>query len=364
MILPCQLKFTVELSLKTRYITLLVKIKNPALNGQVTEVHYDGACSEILYSGKSMALDPQAKAFIDNFYRQKSTPFYELGAVKAREAYAQRPDNLAAQWVPLFQVRDHTITTTNANIPVRIYTPKASDTPLPIVVYYHGGGMVIGTLDSYDTLCRQLAVQSHCIVISVDYRLAPENKFPAAVEDAWNTALWVSEQAQALGGDAHKIAIGGDSAGGNLAAVVCLLARDSELIDLQFQLLIYPVTAPYSDSESHLKFAEGYFFERKTALWFDNCYLDSEKSRQDFRYAPLVAESLANLPPALVVVAGFDILRDEGIAYAEGLKASGVNVELQEYQGMFHPFVSLSGVLDEGKRAIRECAYALRQHFK
>jgi acetyl esterase len=310
-----------------------------------------------------MPLDPQAKIFLDQVKTLANPPLHTLGAVKAREAFAERPALLAPEWVSMAAVVDRTIDTADASIPVRIYTPIESADLLPVFIFYHGGGMVIGTLDSYDTLCRQLAVQSGCIVVSVDYRLAPEHKFPAAVDDAYAALVWTLAQAHSFGGDHSTIAIGGDSAGGNLAAVVAIMARDAQLPTLQFQLLIYPATAPHADSASHLQFATGYFLERETVLWFHNSYLRSDKDREDFRYAPLIADNLSGLPPALVIVAAYDTLRDEGVAYAERLKASGVTVELQEYAGMFHPFVSLAGILDEGELAISAAANALRQNL-
>ena len=307
-----------------------------------------------------MTLDPQAKAFLDHINGLVREPLHVLGAVKAREAYADRPDALGPKWRSVFAVQDRLINEAEQAIPLRIYTPIDSEQPLPVLLFYHGGGMVIGTLDGYDTLCRQLAVHSGCIVVSVDYRLAPENKFPAAVEDAYAALVWVQEHAERFNGDAQCIAVGGDSAGGNLAAVVAILARDNHLPGLVFQLLIYPATASYADSASHRRCSEGYFLERPTVLWFHNSYIRCDSDRQDFRYAPLITESLRDLPPALVIVAGYDPLRDEGVAYAQRLRDSGVGVQLQEYPGMFHPFVSLAGVLDAGQHAIEYSAQALK----
>jgi acetyl esterase len=220
--------------------------------------------------------------------------------------------------------------------------------------------MVIGSLDSYDTLCRQLSVQSGCIIVSVDYRLAPENKFPAAVDDAFAALDWVSQYADSFNGDSNNLTIAGDSAGGTLAAAVALMSRNHATINIKFQLLIYPALAAHADSESHHKFAKGYFLERLTILWFQECYIQTEADRQDFRYAPLNAENLSGLPTALIMVADHDPLRDEGVEYAKRLTASGVDVELQEYEGMIHPFLSLAGILDQGRHAIALAAKALR----
>jgi acetyl esterase len=310
-----------------------------------------------------MPLHPQANAFLNIVNASNRIPLHTLGAAKAREVYAERPDNLAPPWVPVFNVKDRIIQQSNLSVPLRIYTPKESCVPLPICIFYHGGGMVIGSLDGYDTLCRQICMQSKCIVVSVDYRLAPEHKFPAAIDDAYAAFLWIRQHAKDFGGDKSNIAVSGDSAGGNLAAVVTILARDQHLAGIKCQTLIYPATAPYADSPSHFAFAKEYFLERETVLWFHESYIRSDNDRKDFRYAPLIAKTLAHLPSALVIVAKYDTLRDEGVAYANRLTSSGIDVTLQEYEGMFHPFVSLAGVLDEGKEAISVMSNYLHQHL-
>jgi acetyl esterase len=306
-----------------------------------------------------MPLDPQARKFLNMMNGTKTRGFQEIGAIKARKYYDSRPANLAPDWVDVFQLVNQTIEHQTLLIPIRIYTPIESLSPLPVCIFYHGGGMVIGSLDSYDTLCRQLSVQSGCIIVSVDYRLAPENKFPAAVDDAYAALGWVSEHAHGFNGDSNNLMIAGDSAGGNLAAVVALMARDQTTIKLRFQLLIYPVLAAHADSASHHKFAKGYFLERLTILWFQECYMQTEADRRDFRYAPLSADNFSGLPPTLVIVADHDPLRDEGVEYAKRLQASGVDTELQEYEGMIHPFLSLAGILDQGRHAIALAAKAL-----
>lgn len=313
-----------------------------------------------------MTLDPQAKAFLHmvNVAAASREPIHEQGATKARETYAERPAHLAPEFVALYQVEDKVLDAYGLQVPSRIYTPFNSEQTLPALMFYHGGGMVIGSLDGYDTLCRQIAHQAQCIVVSVDYRLAPENKFPAAIDDAYAALSWLVNNGASINVDTNNIVIGGDSAGGSLTAVCALLARDNQLANLKGQILIYPATAPHADAESHFTFAKGYFLERETVLWFHNCYIRSDDDRKDFRYAPLIAEDHSKLPPALVIVAGFDTLRDEGIAYAEKLKAAGCDVDLQEYKGMFHPFVSLAGILDDGKKAISEVAKSLRSFFE
>ena len=310
------------------------------------------------------SLDVQAKVFLDAINRSNRTPLPQLGAIKARDLYAQRPKEWAPDYVDIKEVMNIDITSCAHKIPIRLYKPhltlKQQPTNLPTILFYHGGGMVIGSLDGYDTLCRQLCHQTKCLVISVDYRLAPEHKFPSAAEDAFMSYQWVVEHIASFGGDPQKVILCGDSAGGTLAAVTALLARDRSAIKPILQILLYPAVASYADSDSHYRYGQGYFLERDTVLWFHESYIRSDNDRQDFRYAPLIAKSLKDLPPTYVVVAGFDTLRDEGVAYAKRLREEGVEVTLKEYEGMFHPFISLAGILDEGKRAISECTLFIR----
>lgn len=220
---------------------------------------------------------------------------------------------------------------------------------------------MIGSLDSYDATCRQLALDAHCIVVSVDYRLAPEHKFPAGVDDAFAALSWVGRHAAEFGGDPGRIAIGGDSAGGNLAAVCAILARDAGGPKLRVQLLVYPRTAPDEDLPSHHEFAEGHMLTCRSILWFHDHYRASDADRHDFRYAPLIHPDLSALPPALVIVGECHPLRDDGIAYARRLQADGTPAELAQYAGMIHPFFSLGGVLDAGRHALGRAAQALRR---
>jgi len=310
-----------------------------------------------------MPLHPQAKEFLNAINSVPRTPLPTLGAASARKSYAERPKNLAPTWIAVWSVEDRIIEQNAVSVPVRIYTPYESATKLPVFIFHHGGGMVIGNIAGYDTLCRQLCMQSGCIIISVGYRLAPEHKFPTAVDDAYAAFEWITKNTEQFNGDEQRIAIGGDSAGGNLAAVVTLLARKSNNQSIRFQVLIYPATAPHANSKSHLRYAKDYFLERDTVLWFHRSYLRSDEDRKDFRYAPLIADTLIGLPPALVIVAKYDTLRDEGVAYADRLTRSGVDTTLIEYSGMFHPFVSLAGILDDGQRAITEISHMLNKRL-
>ncbi len=203
------------------------------------------------------------------------------------------------------------------DLALRIYTPRDAGTSLPVLVWLHGGGHVVGSLASYDALCRMLALEADCIVVSVDYRLAPEHKFPAGVDDCFAALAWVGAHAAEIGGDPGRIAVGGDSAGGNLAAVCAILARDRGFPRLAFQLLVYPRTAPDEELPSHHTYAEGHLLTRRAILWFHEHYRASDADRNDFRYAPLLCPDFTRLPPALVIVGECDPLRDDGVAYAK-----------------------------------------------
>ena len=311
-----------------------------------------------------MALDPQAASLLAKVAELKLPQYWELGAEGARQAHVKSIARLGSPRQKVLRCEDHQVTIAGGiTVPLRIYWPFASDKPLPLVVWYHGGGHVVGSLDSYDSLCRDMALKSGAVWVAVGYRLAPENKFPAAIEDSFAALQWVAQHAAQLGGDPARIAIAGDSAGGNLAAVCALLARDADFPALCFQLLIYPATAPNADYPSQLEFGEDHFLTRKTILWFHNCYLPDDASRQDFRYAPLLAGHHDGLPPTLIILAECDPLRDEGLVYANKLVAAGNQVKVSLYPGMIHPFFSMAGVFDAARRAHQEAATALRQAF-
>jgi len=311
-----------------------------------------------------MPLDPQAQLVI-NLVKQSGLPeLWQLTPDQAREQYLMRVNKLALK-EQIFRTSDRVIPGPGSELPIRIYQPRESKPGerLPVLVWFHGGGFVIGDLDTHDSACRVLANQTDCLVVAVDYRLAPEFKFPAAVEDSMAALRWVALHARELGGDPDRIAVGGDSAGGNLAAVCALLARNEGHPRLAFQLLVYPCTAPEPETPSHRKFAEGYILTRNAITWFYKQYVRSAKDFQDFRFAPLVADDLANLPPALVLVAGFDPLRDEGVDYAKRMIEAGNRVTLANYEGMVHGFYLMGAAVDAAKRAIAQSAQALREAF-
>jgi acetyl esterase len=308
------------------------------------------------------ALDPQARAVIDLVVQSGRPAYHTLSPKDARQLF--RDTRPAATPTPpeIGSVRN---LVTDRAVPLRIYRPAGvpETTPLPAYVYFHGGGWVIGDLETHDVLCRQLTAASGASVISVDYRLAPEHKFPAAAEDAWAATRWVVDRAGELGLDAGRLAVGGDSAGGNLAAVVALMARDAGGPALRLQVLIYPVTDVMRETRSYEDFADGYMLTRDSMRWFIAHYLRSGDDARDWRVSPLRAPSLAGLPPALIVTAGFDPLRDEGEFYAGRLRDAGVMVDYVCYGGMVHGFVGMGKLLDTAGLAIGHIGGSLRQAF-
>ena len=311
-----------------------------------------------------MPLDPQIEFVIGLVKKANAPEFWQLTPDQAREQYLLRVAKLAVK-EPIFRTEDRRIPGPGSHIPIRIYTPREikAGERLPVLLWFHGGGFVIGSLDTHDSVCRLFANQADCIVVSADYRLAPECKFPAAVEDCEAALRWLALHAVEFGADPQAIAVGGDSAGANLATVVAILARDADNPKIVFQLLIYPCAAPEPETPSHHKFAEGYVLSRNTITWFFKLYQRSQADSNDFRFAPLAADDLANLPPALVLVAGYDPLRDEGVEYAKRLIQAGNRVRLVNYEGMIHGFILMGGAVDAAKRAVAESAQALREAF-
>ena len=307
-----------------------------------------------------MALDPQVKALLEGMAENPAPRIIDVPVPDGRAMYRGIAATLDLQGVAIGKVEDRNIPGPAGEIPVRIYTPVAAGSDaLPVLVYYHGGGWVIGDLETHDALCRTLANEAGCKVVAVDYRLAPEHVFPAAVDDCYAALKWVEANGASIGVDATRIAVAGDSAGGNLAAVISQVAKAEKGPRIALQLLIYPVTDTDVDTGSYKENESGYFLERDGMIWFFDHYLKGA-DRNDPRVAPLKAVSLAGLPPAYVVTAGFDPLRDEGRAYADALKAAGVPTEHVNYEGMIHGFFNLQGVLDVGREAVKSAAKALK----
>ncbi len=308
-----------------------------------------------------MSLDPGVKALLDQLAANPAPKLWELPPADGRALYMAMAQMLEPQGIPIGKVDNMKAAGPAGEIPVRVYTPMGGGTMLPALVYYHGGGFVIGNLDTHDALCRQLANEAGCRVIAVDYRLAPEHKFPAAADDAFAALQWVEANAAELGVDANRLAVAGDSAGGNLAAVVCLMAKQKGAPKVSFQLLIYPTTQARADTDSIKAFAEGYFLEKKAMDWFYDQYVPAGQDINDPRLSPLAASDLSGLPRAYVVTAGFDPLKDEGKAYADKLNRAGVAAVYVNYDGMVHGFFNMSGVLETARKAIADAAKALRE---
>ncbi|HEY7539018.1 MAG TPA: alpha/beta hydrolase [Methylomirabilota bacterium] len=313
-----------------------------------------------------MALDPQAQDVINLVIKSGRPAYNTLSPKEARQLFRETRPAATPTPAKIGAVRDLTADGPGGPIPVRVYRPAgvAAGTALPVLVYYHGGGWVIGDLDTHDVQCRQITAEAGITVVAVDYRLAPEHQFPAAVDDAWAATRWVVARAGELGVDPARLAVAGDSAGGNLAAVVALMARDAGGPAIALQVLIYPVTDVGAESKSYSDFAEGYMLTRDGMRWFTSHYLKTPSDAQDWRVSPLRAASLAGLPPALIITAGFDPLRDEGAAYARRLTEAGGQVDYVNYGGMIHGFMPMGKLLATGNRATSHVALSLRQALR
>ncbi len=310
-----------------------------------------------------MSFDPDAQIVLDMIKAAGRPPFEALTPNEAREAYMNSRRLLQPVPEEVGEARDTQCDGPHGPVPLRLYRPAktAASDRLPAMVYYHGGGWLLGGLDSHDVVCRRFANAARCRVVSVDYRMAPEHKFPAAVDDCAAATLWTIRNADSLGIDASKIAVGGDSAGGNLAAVMALMARDGTLPPLVFQLLVYPATDMAMTSVSAQSIRDGVPLTSATMKWFIDHYLRGEADAIDWRASPLRAASVAGTAPALVLTAGYDPLRDEGIAYAQRLEREGVRVIHIHYSDQVHGFMSMGRMIRAADQAIDQMARALHK---
>jgi acetyl esterase len=319
-------------------------------------------------------LDPQAQALIQLMADRGVPPVYTLTPAEARRSYLER--RFYSQPAPpevggaLAAVRP---LATDAGVPLRLYLPAMQAgfgvaSHLPTLVYFHGGGWTIGDLDTHDVLCRQLCVQAGIAVVAVDYRMGPEHRFPAAVDDCVAATQWVQQHAASLGLDNTRMAVGGDSAGGNLAAVVALVLRDLPADSsgakpapaLRHQLLIYPATDMRAVAPSHTHNGSGYLLTRESIAYYRGHYISDPAQYSDWRASPLLAASLAGLPPALVLTAGYDPLRDEGRQYADALSAAGTPTQYLCFERQVHGFITMGRVIHEANTAVQLCAAVLR----
>ncbi len=309
-----------------------------------------------------MTLDPQVKAFLDYLAAKGVPPMHTLSPEQNRLALKRSINRTNIPAPTVAKVQDRWIPVKDGEIKIRIYSPDGEG-PWPILVYFHGGGFIMGDLDTVDAPLRALTDAVHCIVISVNYRLAPEYKFPTAVEDCYTAIKWAFEHAEYFGGDPARIATAGDSAGGNLATVMALLARERGGPSLCAQVLLYPCTDQLNDYPSHHEFAAGYFITLKDIKQIQKCYFMTEKDKANIYASPLLVEDLSCLPQALIVTAGYDPLHDEGEAYANRLGEAGVKVDYFCYDGMIHGFFGMAGIFDEGKALIEQVANYLKNAF-
>jgi acetyl esterase len=308
-------------------------------------------------------IDPEARAYLEQTASLGLPPLAEQGAVEARRLNRLRAPSLAGAPEEVARIKDGHLAGPGGEIPFRLYSP-APDRTLPAFLYLHGGGWVVGDLDTHDSVCRALARRTECVVVALDYRLAPENPFPAAVEDAWAGLGWLRDHATDVGADPDRIAVGGDSSGGNLSAVLAQRSRDRRGPRLAAQVLIYPVTDCDFDTPSYRDAATGYGLTRDSMLWYWNQYLPDKDARVSPDASPLRAADLGGLPPALVITCKLDPLASEGAAYAEALRSAGVRVELIHEPDMIHGYIRMAGVVSRARKSWDDIARFLRREFQ
>src|SRR5580700_5793797 len=308
-------------------------------------------------------LHPQIQRALEIMATLKLKPFEDSTPAEARALMETMAASRKAETLPVAKVESRTIPGPAGQIPVRIYWPNAAGVR-PAIVYYHGGGHVIGSLDTHDLVARNLCGGAEAVVVSVDYRMGPEHRFPAAVDDSVAALDWVHANAASLGADPDRLGVHGDSAGANLAAVVAILARDKGGPKLRLQSLVYPVADFRMGSESYTKFATGCGVLTADAMrWFREHYLRTMDDAEDWRASPLLVPSLARVCPAIIIAAECDVLHDEGLAYAERLKAAGVAVEYRKYAGMIHAFFGMMPAIDDAMNAQRAVWAAFKKAF-
>ena len=309
-------------------------------------------------------LDPQAQALMQLMIDKGVPPVNSMTPVEARSSYRSRRTFTQPDAPEVFKVEDKVVSYEGVNVPVRVYHPLAaqSQAALPGLVYLHGGGWTVGDLDTHDVLCRSLCLQADIVVVSVDYRMGPEHKFPAAYDDTVAAFNWTVAHAASLGIDASRIAIGGDSAGGNLSAAACLGLR-SQAVQPAFQLLIYPATIMWQDTASYHANGKGYMLTQESIAYYTENYLRNREDAKDWRASPQLAESHAGLAPAFVMTAGFDPLRDEGLMYADALSKAGVSAQYICFERQIHGFITMGRVMQEANTAVSLCASVLRANL-
>ncbi len=303
------------------------------------------------------ALTPAMRSVIDRMVRAGHPPLHTLSPHEAKVAYAKGCDVLEVPRAPLARVQDLQVPARDgAQLHARLYAP--SHEALPVLMYMHGGGFTIGSVQTHDILCRELSRLANIAVLSIDYRLAPEHVFPTAVNDCWDALTWLTAQGAKLGLDTARIAVGGDSAGGTLTAVCALMARDVGL-PLALQMMFYPGCIAHANTPSHEAYAEGYLLSASSIAYFFNQYIPSLAQREDWRFAPINAADHSRVAPAWIGLAECDPLVDEGIAYADVLRAAGVAVDIEIYRGVTHEFIKMGRAIPQAKLAHQQAAAAL-----
>ena len=310
----------------------------------------------------SRTMDPKAQ-IVGEFVKSIRVPGYFPPLPELRQQLRTMVTLMDEPAPALARVEDVRIPGPAGEIPARLYAPTAGGAPLPTVAYFHGGGWVQGDLETHHGLCARLAKHAGALVVAVDYRLAPEHKFPAAVEDCLAAYRWLRARGRDLGADPARVAVAGDSAGGNLSAVVSQLAASGDVSVPTCQALIYPAVDFSLETDSHRELVDGHVIPRDRILWYGEQYLRSEADKKDLRASPLLAPSLVGQPPTLLVTAGFDPLRDEGRAYGDRLREAGVDVVYREYPGQIHAFVSLTKAIPQGMTCTLEVAEYLRRRL-
>lgn len=307
-----------------------------------------------------MTLNPKIKLFLENF---NALPSPDWNYITPQELRNRTKQNMSPKVIiKVDKVEDRILPLPGRDIPIRIYTP-AGDRPFPALIYFHGGGMVTGDLEMSDSICHTIAKYAHCVVISVDYRLAPEYKFPAAVEDAYDSLLWISSHAEEFNIDPRRLAVGGDSAGGTLATVTSIMANERKKPNIIYQLLLYPSTGYEKEVLSLQENGTGYFLTKEQSAWYQKQYLSNKEEKNHPYVSPILYSNVAELPDAMIVTAQYDPLRDIGKAYAERLQENGVEVFYKNYEGMIHGFANFHTFIPEVQVALEEWSTQLRKVF-
>lgn len=310
-----------------------------------------------------MPVNPKIQLFLDNLNALPMVPLEQI-TPEAYRSMENQSMNFPQQVESVERVEDRVLKLDGRDIPVRIYTPKGGEAPYPGLVYYHGGGWVLGNLDSHDPICRLLANEAKCVVVSVDYRLAPEHKFPAAVDDAYDSLEWIATQGEDFEIDPNRLAVGGDSAGGNLAAVACIIAKERNIPEVCHQLLLYPSTGFKEELPSLKENAGGYLLTAELMQWFRKHYFNNETEILKPYASPVFYHDFNGLPSATILTAQYDPLRDAGSAYAVELETSGVNVTYKNYDDLIHGFANFIGFVPEAKQALEDGTVSLKKAFE